>query len=317
MPSVNSYWLEVGVDVDGEAAEAVSATLQQYAYKGGVVIEQMGDPNDPDPLALQPEIVVKIYVPDYKDTPDLRRRIDEALYFLGLLYPVPEPRYRKIVDEDWSTTWRKNYKPFRIGRRVWIQPSWLHAENVDNDDLVITLDPGMAFGTGLHPSTRMCIEAMEKLVQPGFSMLDIGTGTGILAIVAAGFGATKVLALDTDRIAVRTARENVKQNHVSKQIELLQGSLASIGPSEWDIVVVNILAPVIIGLIQQELISYLSPAGRIIMSGIIDDQVDGVRNALAQAGGEVTRKLTTGDWVSLVAKQKAPHPRLDTTLCSS
>ncbi len=308
MPSKDTYWLEISVSVDGEAAEAVSAILEQYAYQGGVVIEQMGDLNDPDPLALEPEIVVKIYVPDYEDTSERRRKIDEALYYLGRLYPVSEPRYRQIVDEDWSTTWRKNYKPFQIGRRVWIQPSWLEAENVDDDDLVITLDPGMAFGTGLHPSTRMCIEAMEELIQPGLSILDIGTGSGILAIAAVGFGAQRVLALDTDRIAVRTARENVKNNHVLEHIELFQGSLDSLGPSKWDIVVVNILAPVIVGLIQGDLLSYLSTTGRVIMSGIIDEQVNGVQNALAKAGGEVTRKLTTRDWVALVAKQKAPYP---------
>lgn len=308
MPSIDTYWLEISVAVDGEAAEAVSATLEPYAYQGGVVIEQMGDLNDPDPLALEPEIVVKIYAPDYEDTPKLRRKIDEALYYLGRLYPVSEPRYRQIVDEDWSTTWRKNYKPFQIGRRIWIQPSWLEAENIDGDDLVITLDPGMAFGTGLHPSTRMCIEAMEELVQPGYSILDIGTGSGILAIAAVGFGARKVLALDKDRIAVRTARENVRINLVSEYIELLQGSLDSLGPSKWDIVVVNILAPVIIGLIQEGLLSYLSTKGRVIMSGIIDEQVESVQNALGDAGGEVTRKITTRDWVALVAKQKAPYP---------
>jgi ribosomal protein L11 methyltransferase len=308
MPSIDSYWLEISVTVDGEAAEAVSATLERYAYQRGVVIEQMGDLNDPDPLALEPEIVVKIYVPDYEDTPQLRRKIDEALYYLGRLYPVSEPRYRQIVDEDWSTTWRKNFKPFQIGRHIWIQPSWLEAENVDDDDLVITLDPGMAFGTGLHPSTRMCIEALEDLVQPGFSILDIGTGSGILAIAAVGFGARKVLGLDTDRIAVRTARENVKINRVSEQIEVFEGSLDSLGPSKWDIVVVNILAPVIVGLIKKDLLSYLSTSSRVIMSGIIDEQVDSVHDALAEAGGEVIGRLTTRDWVALIAKQKAPFP---------
>jgi ribosomal protein L11 methyltransferase len=309
MSSVDTYWLEISVAVDGEAAEAVSATLEQYAYQGGVVIEQMGDLNDPDPLALDPEITVKIYVPDYEDTPELRRKIDEALYYLGRLYPVSEPVYKKIVDEDWSTTWRKNFKPFQIGRRLWIQPSWLEAENLEESDLVITLDPGMAFGTGLHPSTRMCIEAMEELIKPGVSVLDVGTGSGILAIAGVGFGATKALALDTDRIAVRTARENVKINDVSESIELVHGSLDAVAPSEWDVVVVNILAPVIIRLLQGNLLSYLSMSGRVILSGIIDEQVEDVQKALVEAGGEATRRLVTKDWVALVAKQKASYPR--------
>jgi len=309
MSSAVSYWLEISVIVDGEAAEAVSAALEPYAHKGSVVIEQKGDPNDPNPLALEDDITVKIYVPDFEDTPALRRKVEEALYFLGRLYPVPEPSYSEILDDDWSTAWRKNYQPFRIGRRTWIQPSWLEADGVREDDLLITLDPGMAFGTGLHPSTQMCIEALEELIQPGLSVLDIGTGSGILAIAAAGFGAGDVLAFDTDGVAVRTARENVRINQCSQRIQLFHGSLASIGPSKWDVIVVNILAPVITTLIQDELLSYLSPQGKIILSGIIDSQVEGVERALTGNGGEIIEMRVTRDWVALVAKEKAPYPQ--------
>ena len=178
MPAAISYWLEISVNVDGEAAEAVAAALEQYAHKRSVVIEQLGDQNDPDPRALMDELIVKIYLPDYQDTPVIRRKIEEALYYLGRLYPIPDPGYSKILEEDWSTAWRKNFKPFRIGERTWIQPSWLDADEIAENDLVITLDPGMAFGTGLHPSTKMCIEAMEELIEPGMSLLDIGTGSG-------------------------------------------------------------------------------------------------------------------------------------------
>jgi ribosomal protein L11 methyltransferase len=304
MSEAVSYWLEVSITTDGEAAEAVSAALEPYAYQSGVVIEQLGDVTAPSPHALEPEVTVKIYIPEYDDTDSLRRRIDETIYYLGRLYPIPQPQYRKVVDSDWATAWRKNYKPFRIGRRIWIQPSWLEADQTEKHDLLITLDPGMAFGTGLHPSTQMCIENLERLIQPGYSVLDIGTGSGILAIAAAKLGATKVLALDTDRMAVRTVRENVAINDVSEIVEIFQGTLSAIGHSQWDIVVVNILAPVIINLLRENLVSYLKPWGRLIMSGIIEEQVDDVINGLAEGGGVEVERFLIRDWVTLVGKQK-------------
>jgi ribosomal protein L11 methyltransferase len=309
MPNAISYWLEISVNVDGEAAEAVAAAIEQYAHKGRVFIELLGDPNDPDPRALLDELYVKIYVPDYQDTPLLRRKIDEAMYYLGRLYPIPEPRYSKILDEDWSTAWRKNYKPFRIGERTWIQPSWLDANELAENDLVITLDPGMAFGTGMHPSTQMCIEAMEAVIQPDCSLLDVGTGSGILAIAGVGFGATKVLAFDSDGVAVRTARDNVRLNYVSESIELFQGTLKNVGPSTWDVVAVNILAPIINSLLRAGLLDYLAPGGRLILSGIIDDQVDELKDTISGVGGEIIRKIVTKDWVALVVKHKAPYPK--------
>ena len=302
MSNLITYWLEISVKVDGEAAEAVAAVLEQYAHKGSVVIEQMGDPDDPDPRALLDELAVKIYVPDHQDTPTFRRKIDEAMYYLGRLYPIPEPRYRKILDEDWSTVWRKNYTPFRIGKRTWIQPSWLEADELAENDLVITLDPGMAFGTGMHPSTQMCIEAMEQIVQPDCSLLDVGTGSGILAIAGVGLGATKVLAFDTDGIAVRTARENVCLNGVSASTELFQGTLQNVGPSKWDVVVVNILAPIIDSLLRTGLLDYIAPEGRLVLSGIIEDQVDDLADTISGAGGEIIKRITTNDWVALVVK---------------
>jgi ribosomal protein L11 methyltransferase len=193
------YWLEVSVVTDGEGAEAVAEALRPFAYQNGVVLEQLGDSHNPDPDALEPAVTVKIYLPEAEDTAARRRQIEEILYHLGRMYPLPEPIFRQLKEEDWANAWKENYHPFRVGQRVWIRPSWLDkADEAQSDDIVLTLDPGMAFGTGLHPTTQLCLQALEQLVRSGMSVLDVGTGSGILAILAAMWGAARVGALHTD-----------------------------------------------------------------------------------------------------------------------
>jgi ribosomal protein L11 methyltransferase len=159
----------------------------------------------------------------------------------------------------------------------------------------------MAFGTGLHPTTQMCLQALEQWVQPGMSVLDVGTGSGILAILAAKLGAMPVVGVDTDELAVKTAVANADQNQVSDAITMHQGTLTTIQEKAWDTVVVNILAPVIISLLKQDdLLGYVAENGRLILSGIIDEQMDDVVTAVQQAGGQVQQTLTVRDWVALI-----------------
>lgn len=303
------YWLEISVTTDGEAAEAVSEFLRPYAYDQGVVIEQLGDPHNPDPSALEPQVTVKIYVPEEEDSPDLRGEIVEAFYHMNRLYPVGEPRFRELQEKDWATAWRENYHPFRIGRSLWIQPSWEKIDVSHSEDVLITLDPGMAFGTGLHPTTQMCLQALEDLIQPGYEVLDVGTGSGILSIAAAKLGAAKIVAFDLDRQAVRSARMNAILNGVDSKIFLYQGQITALGSRSWDLVLINILAPVIVSLLTEtDLLNRLNRDGRAILSGIIEEQVGEVRRAIEEAGGCVVDELTVRDWVCLVAeKNKKRH----------
>ena len=301
------HWLEVSVTADEEAAEAVSEFLRPYAYKGGVAIEQLGDPDSPEPDALLPEITVKIYIPGDEDNPALRRRLQEALYMMGRIYPIPEPQFKVLADEDWSHAWRKKFKPFQVSRRLWIQPSWQKLERVADGVMAITLDPGMAFGTGLHPSTQMCLQALEDTLRPGETVLDVGTGSGILAIAAAKLGASKVVALDVDRLATKTARDNAGRNGVASQVAIFQGTLMALRSGRWDSVLVNILAPVIISLLGESgLLRYVADGGRLILSGIIEEQSAEVKEAIATAGGELCRTLVTRDWVTYVVKKNTP-----------
>jgi ribosomal protein L11 methyltransferase len=299
------YWLEVSVVTDGEGAEAVAEVLRPFAYQNGVVLEQLGDENSLDPDALEPEVTVKIYLPEDEDTPEVRRRLEEVVYHLGRLYPIPGPIFRQLKEEDWANAWKENYHPFRVGQRVWIRPSWLDEQDeAQNDDVVLRLDPGMAFGTGLHPTTQMCLQALELLVRPGMAVLDVGTGSGILAILAAKLGADQVVAVDTDELAVKTAVANASQNLVADQITVQRGTLITVQQQNWDVVVVNILAPVIIAMIEQDgLLNYVGEKGHLILSGIIDEQVEGVVTAVHQAGGHIRQTFTIRDWVALVVSR--------------
>lgn len=299
-------WIEVSVVTDGEAAEAVAEALRPYAYDQSVALVQWGDASSPDPQALEPVVAVKIYIPDDDQAAAARRRIEEVVYYLGRLYPIPAPTFQTLMEEDWANAWKAHYQPFRIGERLWIQPSWQPAEAVQPGDIVLTLDPGMAFGTGLHPTTQMCLQALEQLVTPGATVLDVGTGSGILAVAAAKLGAGRVYAVDTDPLAVQAAGDNVALNQAAGVVMVNAGSLGDAPRTAWDLVVVNILAPVIEAMLRQEqLMAYVAPGGRLILSGIIEEQAAGVAAAVMESGGKIVRTDAIRDWVAFMA-QPAP-----------
>jgi ribosomal protein L11 methyltransferase len=167
----------------------------------------------------------------------------------------------------------------------------------------------MAFGTGLHPTTQICLQALEQFVRPGISVLDVGTGSGILAILAAKLGAAQVVAVDTDQLAVKTAIANASQNQVTAQITVQPGTLTTIQQQNWDVVVVNILAPVIISMIKQDgLLEYMGKNGRLILSGIIDEQAEAVVMAVHEAGGHVQNTFTVRDWIGLIVGRAETAP---------
>ncbi len=306
-----TIFTEISVATDGEAAEAVAEVLRPFAYQEGVVLEQLGDASNPDPMAVEPTVTVKIFVPQEEDTPELRRRLEEILYQMNRLYPVPPPTYQLLAETDWANAWKEHYHPFRIGKRTWIRPSWYDEElegteadgTVQADDIVLVLDPGMAFGTGLHPTTQNCLRALEEIVETGDKVLDVGTGSGILAIAALKLGAARVFGVDTDELAVRTAAANATLNQVDDLFSVWQGELSSVSERDWDVVLVNILAPVIIGLLGEgQLMSYVAETGWLVLSGIIDSQVAGVEEAVAAAGGNVVDRIVVRDWVTLLVQ---------------
>jgi ribosomal protein L11 methyltransferase len=287
-------WLEVSVEVENEAVEAVAEVLSRYAHRG-VVVEA-----GPDGWNAGP-VVVRAYLPTDDELWAKKKRIQEALWHLGQIQPLPEPSFRPVAEEDWAEAWKRRLKVLRIGERIVIQPSWLDYRP-EPQDLVIQLDPGMAFGTGLHPTTQMCLCALEECVQPGMEVLDLGTGSGILAIAAAKLDAKRVLAVDHDKQAAKVARGNVIANHVQGAVTVRQGSLPDVSGT-YDLVVVNILARVIVEMVQQGLSERVRPDGVLIAAGITVDKVPDVVEAFERGGLELTDRKERGDWVSLVARR--------------
>jgi ribosomal protein L11 methyltransferase len=288
-------WLEVSVTVENETAEAVAEVLSRYVQRG-VVIEA-----GPHGWNTGP-VIVRAYLPVDDEMETRKRNVKEGLGHLSQIRPVSKPVFRRIAEKDWTEVWKDRLTVLHIGQHIVIRPTWLNYAPA-SEDIVIQLDPGMAFGTGLHPTTQMCLEALEELVRPDSKVLDIGTGSGILAIAAAKLGAGSVVAADNDRAAVKTARENMTANRVSDSVRVVKGSLAEISESH-DLVVVNILAKVIIEMIQEGLATRVCPGGILVAAGIITEQEKQVLAAMEQQGLVLARKKQRDDWVCLIAERR-------------
>ncbi len=290
-------WLEISVTSDNEGAEAVAEVLSRYAYRG-VVIEA-----GPAGWNAGP-VVVRAYLPADDQLRANKRRIEEALCHLDRIRSVSVPSFRPVAEEDWVEAWKERLNVLRIGRHIVIRPSWRDYAP-EPGDIVIQLDPGMAFGTGLHPTTQVCLVALEELMRPEAAVLDLGTGSGILAIAAAKLGAGRVLAVDRDPVAVKTARGNIMANGVQGVVSVLEGSLEEVS-GNYDLVVVNILAKVIVEMMQEGLATRLHPGGRLITAGIIADQASEVVAALERGGLTAIERQQREDWVRLVANRATP-----------
>jgi ribosomal protein L11 methyltransferase len=301
-------WIEIKLSVDGEAAEAVAELLQRYGHQG-VAVEREGIMPEcwsDDELPPAERLTVRAYIPDDERVQEAKTQLESALGHMRLMYPMPTPEYTTVDDEDWAEAWKAHYQPVRLGRNILIRPIWIELETQPND-IEIALDPGMAFGTGTHPTTQLCLAALEDLVQPGALALDLGCGSGILSIAAAKLGAKSILALDNDPIAVTATAENARQNGVSDKVVAQVGSLENIISSarRFDIIAVNILARIIIEMCGEKLGQTVRPGGLAIFSGIIEDQADDVETALRQTGLEPYARRKQGDWVAIEARR--PH----------
>ncbi|MCC7117139.1 MAG: 50S ribosomal protein L11 methyltransferase [Anaerolineales bacterium] len=314
-------WLEISLTVDGELAESVADVLARFA-PNGVMTEQGVKFNDEeDEGTATGPITVRAYLEVNDQLEETRQKVEEALFYLGMIQPVPTPTYKQIADQNWMEAWKRHYKPILIGERLLILPAWL--QNPEPSRIPIKIDPGMAFGTGTHPTTQLCLALMEKYfddrlqtmdpqtlstVNRPCSAIDVGCGSGILSIAALKLGAHQVLGVDIDVESVKNSRENADVNGVGQELLLGQGSVAEVLQGQFEfksapLVVANILGPILIRLFDVGLADLIEPGGEIILSGILSHQAESVIEA-GQAQGLVRGELRQmGDWVALSMKR--------------
>ncbi|MDU2682867.1 50S ribosomal protein L11 methyltransferase [Clostridium sp.] len=309
-------WREVRVITKSEALEPVSGIFYGLDCKG-VAIE---DPNDilereqgpltwdfADINVLEHKgkvAVVKAYFSEEDNIDEILKYINEKmneLKELGIDTGVAKVESEKMFEEDWANNWKKYYKPTKVGEKIVVKPIW-EEYDAQGEELVVELDPGMAFGTGTHETTRMCIQSLEKYVKEDSTVFDVGCGSGILAIAAAKLGSKMAVGVDLDPVAVESAKENVGYNNL-ENIQILYGNLVEVIDGKADIVVANIIAEVIC-ILTEDVKRVLKDNGYFITSGIIHDRVDMVTKKLEETGFEVIEINKDGEWNCIVAKVK-------------
>ena len=305
-----STWLEVSLTVDGELAEAVAEVLARY-IPAGVVIESTAvyaGPEDENGQAVGP-LRVCGYLPVDDQLEETRRKIEEGLWYLGRISPLPAPVFCPFEEVNWVEAWKQHYHPIPVGEGLMIVPAWLEVET--GGRMPIRIDPGMAFGTGTHPTTQLCLALTEAYFQQAGGrprVLDIGCGSGILAIAALKLGAVHALGVDIDPLAMDASRQNADLNQVPGGLELGVGSVGEVRQGSFslqqgELVFANILAPVLVRLLDEGLGELVTPGGWLVLSGILDEQSPEVEAALDRHGLTLLERRQSGDWVALAARQ--------------
>lgn len=294
-------WLELSVRAPPEFVEPLSQIFYRYGH-GGVAAELEGGFNPDEGESPPPDawVTIKTYLPINSTTAERRNHIDVGVRLVAHVSSISSLRERVVEEEEWENAWKDHFDVLRIGRRMVICPTWREYEPGDSD-VVITLDPGMAFGTGHHPTTRMCLEMLESLMKPGTDVLDVGCGSGILSIAAAKLGARSVQGIEIESVALGVAKQNVRDNGVAFVVSVAEGTLPNRTVRErgYDLTFINISSKVVKDL-AGELVRATRPVGKIIASGILEEHAGQVQDALAAEGCITETRVADGDWVALV-----------------
>jgi ribosomal protein L11 methyltransferase len=307
-------WAEVSIQTTHEAAEMVAEIFHDLGSKGVVVEDPelvnsyirsgSWDYSDIPEVADTEVVTVKAYFPADEDFDATLAAFGERVQEMvncGVNKGSGITQCREVMDEDWESSWKDFFHPIKVGERIVIKPSWEEYIAMEGD-LIIELDPGMAFGTGTHQTTAMCCRALEQVVQPGQLIFDVGTGSGILAVAAAKLGAGRVHAVDLDTVAVRVAKENVAINHVEDIVHVAHGDLLTGVSGQADIVIANIVATVVIHLLT-DIPARLKDGGVFIASGIITERLSEVVAAMVAHNLVIEKVIEEGGWVAVVARK--------------
>lgn len=310
-------WSEISIHTTHEAIEPISNILHEGGASGVVIEDPLDLIKDWDTslgeiYQLNPDdypkegVIMKAYLPVTSFLGETVEEIKEQINSL-LLYNIDLGHntisISEVNEEEWATAWKKYYKPVKISEKITIIPTWEEYEQVSTDELIIELDPGMAFGTGTHPTTVMCIQALEQSIKPGDHVIDVGTGSGVLSIAAAKLGASEVHAYDLDEVAVRSAKLNVKLNKVQEKVQVDQNNLLDNVNVEADVIVGNLLAEIILRFVG-DAANQLKQGGLFITSGIIKAKKDIVKAELTDHGFEIVETLQMEDWVAFIARKR-------------
>lgn len=308
-------WVEVVVRTNRDKEDFVSHILYEAGAQG-LAIE---DPKDVLELAKEPDswdffdlnlkeldhdgIAIMAYFSENDD-------IDTILTYIKENIEVKSPldndnwgivHLSQVDENDWAESWKQFYKPTKVGRSFLIKPNWEDYE-AEDDEIIIEMDPGMAFGTGTHETTKLCIEALESFIEEGHKVYDIGCGSGILSIAAAKLGASEVVGVDLDPTAVKVSEENIRINQVEDRVDIRLGNLLEVVEDEADLIVANILAEIVAGM-AKDISGYLKKSGIFIASGIILDKVDLVEKSLRENGFEILELKRLNEWASIIARK--------------
>lgn len=307
-------WAEISIHTTQEAVEPISHILHESGA-GGVVIEDKADllrereSNFGEIFALSasdyPEegVLLKAYLPENSFISETVAEIKQAVSQLTNFQIDIGPNkfiLSEVDEEDWATAWKKYYKPMKVGNRITIAPTWENYAPLTDTEIIVELDPGMAFGTGTHPTTVLCIQALERYLSSSDRLLDVGTGSGVLSIAAAKLGAARVEAIDLDEVAVKSAQENISLNKVDSLVTVSKGNLLDHISGTYDMIVANILAEVIVQM-SKDAFKTVKPGGKLITSGIIKRKKHMVKDSLTEAGFHIEEILELEDWIAIIA----------------